>query len=156
MAVYPNQKKHFFRIYLIAWVLSFLAAMVVIFLWALISGNAGEGFSPIAIPFVFTLVFLMSVTFYFYVPLSTGLLLFFAHDFVFKERGGKSTLISILLAVACWTATFPVALGFVDMVAYDFQILQIQTSIVLYLIGGSNLVGLIGAVLWVKRRKQKI
>ena len=157
MATYPIQKKPLLGIYPLAWLIVYFSAMIFVFLWALIPGNAGEGFSPIAIPFVFVLMFLMSVIFYFYVPLSTLLLLIFLHDFVIKERGSKSTIVSVLLSVACWAITFPVALGFVNMLTSGNQLLQIQESSApfLYLFGGSNLIGLIAAVLWVKLRKQK-
>jgi hypothetical protein len=74
-----------------------------------------------------------------------------------KERGSKSTIVSILLSAACWVITFPVALGFVNMLTSGNQFLQIQESSApfLYLFGGSNLIGLIAAVLWVKLRKPK-
>jgi hypothetical protein len=157
MATHPKQKKPLLGIYPLAWLVAYFTAMIFVFLWALIPGNAGEGFSPIAIPFVFVLMFLMCVIFYFYVPLSTWLLLLLLHAFVMKERGSKSTIVSVLLAAACWVVTFPVALGFVNMITSGNQFLQIQESSApfLYLFGGSNLIGLIGAVLWVKLRKQK-
>lgn len=157
MATYPNQTKKLLRVYPLAWLISYFSAMVLVFLWSLIPSNSGDGFSPIAIPIAFTLMFLMCVIVYFYVPLSSWLLLFFVHDFVMKDRGRKSTLISVLLAAACWVVTFPVALAFVNMITAGNQFLQIQESSApfLYLFGGSNLIGLIGAVLWIKLRPQK-
>jgi hypothetical protein len=157
MATYPNQKKTLLVAYPLAWLVAYFAAAIVFLIWALIPGNADSGVSPIAIPFVFGLMFLMSVIIYFYVPLSTWLLLLFLHDFVMKERGSKSTIVSILLSAACWVITFPVALGFVNMLTSGNQFLQIQESSApfLYLFGGSNLMGLIAAVLWVKLRKPK-
>lgn len=157
MATYPNQTKKLLRVYPLAWLISYFSAMVLVFLWSLIPSNSGDGFSPIAIPIAFTLMFLMCVIVYFYVPLSSWLLLFFVHDFVMKDRGRKSTLFSVLLAAACWVVTFPVALAFVNMITAGNQFLQIQESSApfLYLFGGSNLIGLIGAVLWIKLRPQK-
>lgn len=157
MATYPNQKKALLGIYPLAWLIVYFTAMIVVFLWALIPGNSGEGFSPVAIPLVFTLMFVMSVIVYFYVPLSTLLLILFAHDFVMKDRGKNSTIISVLLSAACWAITFPVTLGFVNMITSGNRFLQVQESSApfLYFFGGSNLIGLIVAVLWVKLRKQK-
>jgi len=157
MAVYQTRKKTLLVVYPLAWVSAYLAAMVVLIIWALIPGAADEGFSPIAIPFVFVLMFLMSVIIYFYVPLSTWLLIFFVHDFLMKDRGSKSIVLSLLIAIGCWVITFPVALGFVNMLTSGNQFLQIQESSApfLYLFGGSNLIGLIAAVLWVRLRKQK-
>jgi hypothetical protein len=157
MATYPTQKKPLLGIYPLAWLVVYFAAAIVFLIWALIPGNSDSGVSPIAIPFVFGLMFLMSVIIYFYVPLSTWLLLLFLHDFVMKERGSKSTIVSVLLSVACWAITFPVALGLVNMLTSGNQFLQIQESSApfLYLFGGSNLIGLIAAVLWVKLRKPK-
>jgi hypothetical protein len=157
MATYPNQKKTLLVAYPLAWLVAYFAAAILFLIWALIPGNSDSGVSPIAIPFVFGLMFLMSVIFYFYVPVSTFLLLLFTHDFVMKDRGKNSTIISVLLSVACWVITFPVALGLVNMITSGNQLLQIQESSApfLYLFGGSNLVGLIAAVLWVKLRKPK-
>lgn len=157
MAIYPNQKKKLLAVYPLAWLFAYFAAMVLAFIWSLIPSNSGDGFSPIAVPIVFTLMFFMSVIFYFYVPLSSWLLLLLLHDFVMKDRGRKSALISALLATACWVVTFPVALTLVNIITSGNQFLQIQESSApfLYLFGGSNLIGLIGAVLWIKLRPQK-
>ena len=157
MAIYPNQKKTVLVVYPLAWLITYLAAAIAFLIWALIPGNADPGVSPIAIPFVFVLMFFMSVIFYFYVPLSTWLLIFFAHDFLMKDRGSKSLVLSLLIAIGCWVITFPIALGFVNMLTSGNQFLQMQESSApfLYLFGGSNLIGLIAAVLWVRLRKQK-
>jgi hypothetical protein len=157
MAAYPNQNKKLLRVYPLAWLFAYFGAMVVLFLWSLIPGNSESGFSPIAIPIALTLMFLMCVIVYFYVPLSTWLLLFLLHNFVMKDRGSKSTVISVVLAIAGWSITFPVALAFVYMITSGNQFLQIQESSApfLYLFGGTNLLGLIGAVVWVKLRPQK-
>ena len=159
MATYPDNKKKLLKLYPLAWLISYFSAMVLVFLWSLIPGNSGDGFSPIAIPIVFTLMFLMCVIVYFYVPLSSWLLLLLMHDFVMKDRGGKlkSALISSLLAAACWAVTFPVALACVNLITAGNQFLQIQESSTpfLYLFGGSNLIGLVGALLWVKLRAPK-
>lgn len=159
MATYPNNKKKLLTLYPLAWLISYSSAMVLFFLWSLIPGNSGDGFSPIAIPIAFTLMFLMCVIFFFYVPLSSWLLLLILHNFVMTDRGGKlnSALISSLLAAACWVATFPVALAFANWITAGNQFLQIQESSApfLYLFGGSNLIGLVGAVLWIKLRPKK-
>lgn len=157
MAIYPNHKKTLLVTYPLAWLVTYFAAAIAFLIWALIPGNADAGISPIAIPFVLVLMFLMSVIIYFYVPLSTWLLIFFVHDFMMKDRGSKSLVLSILIASGCWGISFPIALGFVNMLTSGNQFLQIQESSApfLYLFGGSNLIGLIAAVLWVRFRKQK-
>jgi len=64
MATYPNQKKTLLVAYPLAWLVAYFAAAIVFLIWALIPGNADSGVSPIAIPFVFGLMFLMSVIIY--------------------------------------------------------------------------------------------
>lgn len=157
MAIYPSKKKTLLVAYPLAWVSAYLTAMVALIIWALIPGAADEGFSPLAIPFVFVLMFLMSVIIYFYVPLSTWLLIFFAHDFLMKDRGSKSLILSILIAIGCWVITFPIALGLVNMLTSGNQSADLSQASApfLYVFGGSNLIGLIAAVLWVKLRKKR-
>lgn len=159
MATYPNQAKKLLRVYPLAWLFAYLALSIVFILLSSISSNPASVDQVIPYFLALTFMFLLSAIVYFYVPLSTWLLLMLLHNFVMKDRGSKtkSALISTLLAAACWVVTFPVALAFVNMITAGNQFLQIQESSApfLYLFGGSNLIGLIGAVLWIKLRPQK-
>ena len=159
MATYPNQSRKLLRVYPLAWLFAYLALSIVFILLSSVLSNPASVDQVIPYFLALTFMFLLSAIFYFYVPLSTWLLLMLLHNFVMKERGSKtkSALISALLAAACWVVTFPVALAFVNMITAGNQFLQIQESSApfLYLFGGSNLIGLIGAVLWIKLRPQK-
>ncbi|MEY4553886.1 MAG: hypothetical protein RL197_313 [Actinomycetota bacterium] len=154
MATYPNHKKRILLAYPLAWVFTYLAVMVLLIIWALIPGTIDEGFSPIAIPIVFVLMFLMGTIFYFYVPLAPWLGLLLLHDFLLKDRGGKtrSIVISCVLMLAVWIVTFLPAIALVNVFTAGSLFLQLQDSSAPFLAiyGGTNLVGLLASVVWVK------
>lgn len=145
--------------YLIFYIGFYLAATVAaaIYLSVFSGDTTGSGIGVLfALPIMFVLYSIM----YFFVPGSTLLALFFLGDFALKDRGAKvfSIALSLAIALAVWLATFPVAISLINLVYSGNSFLMIQDSSwpFIYLQAGTNLAGLISAVLWVKLRPRKL
>ena len=145
-------------VYLLAFVaIYFLGAVLGAIYLNFFSGDttgAGLGLL-IALP----LMLIVSSIFDFFVPGLFLVALFFLGNFILKERGSKwvSIASSIALASLVWGLTFPVAVSLINVVyaSNDFLKIKEGSEAFIYYLVGTNLAGLIAAVLWVKLKPAK-
>ena len=145
-------------VYLLAFVAFYLLGTVVaaIYLNFFSGDTTGAGLGLlIALP----IMLIVSSIFYFFVPGSFLVALYFLGNFVLKERGSKwaSIASSVALASLLWALTFPVAASLINVVYASNYFLQLKegSETMVYLVAGTNLAGLIAAVLWVKLKSTK-
>ena len=139
--------------YLVAYFLFYSLSSIVFTIYANnFSGDktgAGVGLA-IALP----LMFLLASIFYFFVPGSTYVAIYFLGNFVLRA---SSVLKSVLMAVGIWLVTFLPALALINVIYAGSPNMMIQATSwpFLYLLAGSNLAGLIASVIWVRLRPVK-
>lgn len=130
-----------------------LTALYVQFLSGDQSG-AGVGLL-IALP----LMFIITSVAYFFVPGSAFAAIYLLRNFVLRQRGSKlvSILASLAFAVGIWLATYPLAVSLINLfyAGNDFMMVKDSSWPFIYLEAGTNLAGLIAAVLWVKLKPVK-
>ena len=144
--------------YLIAFVAIYLLGGVVgsVYMTYFAGDTSGAGLGLlIALPIMLVVGTIM----YFFVPLSTLVALYYTGDFILRDRGSKLTSIasSIGLATGVWAVTFPVAISLINVVYASNSFLMIKEGswAFVYLLAGTNLAGLVAAVLWVKLKPAK-
>lgn len=144
--------------YLIFYVGFYLLATVAasIYLTFFSGDTTGSG---IGVLFALPIMLVVYSIMYFFVPGSTLLALFFLGDFALKERGAKgvSILMSLAITLSVWLVTFPAAISLINVIYSGNSFLMIQDSSwpFIYLQSGTNLAGLIAAVLWTKLKPPK-
>jgi hypothetical protein len=151
------QSLRFIGVYLLSFLIFFLLGVAS---WAiylnLLPGNSSEGLGLfLALP----LMLILYSIFYFFVPGASLVALFFLGNFILKDRGSKLTSIStsVLLATTVWALTFPVAGSLINVVYASNYFLMIKDGSESFVnfVMGTNLAGLIAAVIWVKLRPSK-
>ncbi len=145
-------------VYLLAFIIFYLLGDV---LWAIYMNSfAGEtSGSGLGLAIALPLMLAVYSIFYFFVPGSSLVALFFLGNFILKERGSKwvSIASSLGLASLLWVLTFPVAASLINVVyaSNDFLKIKEGSEAFIYFVAGTNFAGLIAAVLWVKLKPVK-
>lgn len=158
MATVQNHRRLVFA-YLIFYVGFYLLATIVAALYVSVFSGDQTG-AGIGLAISLPLMFIITSFAYFFVPGSTFVAIYFLRDFVLRQRGSRlvSILVSEVIAVGIWLLTYPFAVLLINVIyaGNEFMMLKDSSWTFVYFEAGSNLAGLIAAVLWVQLRPAKL